>query len=164
MREAPTQTRRLLPTLMVLAIMTSSCTHDIYQQRTDLVKDHVAAFYTHLKENHVEAAILDNERIETLAAQMADTVRTQGQRQGTTGVEREFALMKAARDAAAQNWLALGQYFAIKKQFAQSRAAYQRVLDSYSYPTDRLSREQAQRALADLNLLAPADSALPPSH
>ena len=40
------------------------CTHDTYQQRADIVKDHVEAFYSHLKANHVEAAVRENEQIE----------------------------------------------------------------------------------------------------
>lgn len=137
----------------VLAI---GCTHDTYQQRADIVKDHVEAFYSHLKTNHVEAAVHENEQIEAMAGQMADTVRKRAQLQGTTQAEREFALMKTASEAAAQNWLALGQYFSIKKQYAQARATYQRVVDTYTNPIDRSYREQAQRALKDLDILAPA--------
>ncbi len=101
------------------------CAHDTYQQRADIVKDHVEAFYSHLKTNHVEAAVRENEQIEAMAGQMGETVRKRAQLQGTTQVEREFALMKTANEAAAQNWLALGQYFSIKKQHAQARATYQ---------------------------------------
>lgn len=139
----------------IMLAVSSGCTHDAYQQRADIVKDHVEAFYSHLKMNHVEAAVRENEQIETMAGQMADTVHKRAQLQGTTQVEREFALMKTANEAAAQNWLALGQYFSIKKQFAQARATYQRVIDTYSNPTDRSYREQAQRALKDLDILSP---------
>src|SRR5262245_21598877 len=132
------------------------CVHDTYQQRADLIKEHSEAFYSHLKANRVEAAIRENEMIEAMAGQMGDTVKKTAARQGTSSVEREFALMKTANEAAATNWLALGQYFAIKKQYPQARATYQRVVDTYTNPTDRPYREQAMRALKDLDILNPA--------
>jgi hypothetical protein len=131
------------------------CAHDTYQERADLVKEHSEAFYTHLKANRVEAAIRENEQIEAMASEMGRTVRKRASLQGTTPVEREFALMKTANEAAATNWLALGQYFAIKKQYPQARATYQRILNTYNNPTDRPFREQAALALEDLNILNP---------
>ena len=141
--------------IVVSGLFLASCAHDTYQQRADLVKDHSEAFYTHLKANRVESAIRENEQIEAMANEMGATVRKRASQQGTTPVEREFALMKAANEAAATNWLALGQYFAIKKQYPQARATYQRVLNTYNNPTDRPYREQAARALEDLNILHP---------
>ena len=131
------------------------CAHDIYQERANAVKNHTEAFYTHLKANRVESAVRENEQIEAMAAEMAQTVRKRAGQQGSTGVEREFALMKTTNEAAAANWLALGQYFAIKKQYAQAKATYQRVINTYTNPTERSYREQAARALEDLNILNP---------
>ena len=132
----------------------SGCAADPYQRRADVMKDHVENFYTHLKANRVAAAVHENEQIEAMADQMADTVRKQGQLQGTSQVEREFALMKTARGTAAQNWIALGQYFAIKQQPEKARASYQRVVDTYTGQTERTYREQAARALNDLEILS----------
>ena len=132
----------------------SGCAADPYQRQADVIKDHVETFYTHLKANRVAAAVHENEQIEAMADQMADTVRKQGPLQGTSQVEREFALMKTARGTAAQNWIALGQYFAIKQQPEKSRASYQRVVDTYTDPTERTYREQAARALNDLEILS----------
>ncbi|MEQ1796011.1 MAG: hypothetical protein ABL970_17685 [Nitrospira sp.] len=156
-------TRHITPTCLgILFGLIVGCAHDTYQQRADIVKDHVEAFYSHLKTNHVEAAVRENEQIEAMAGQMAETVRKRAPLQGTTQVEREFALMKTANEAAAQNWLALGQYFSIKKQYPQARATYQRVVDTYTNPTDRSYREQAQRAIKDLDILSPpAPKSLP---
>src|SRR5690242_4121503 len=139
----------------------AACAHDTYQQRADLIKEHTEAFYTHLKANRVESAIRENEQIEDMAGEMGRTVRKQASLQGTTQAEREFALMKTAHEAAATNWLALGQYFAIKKQYAQAKATYQRVLNTYNNPTDRPYRERATRALEDLNILNPPTAAVP---
>ncbi len=143
------------------ALVCASCAHDSYQERANRVKDHAEAFYGHLKANQVEAAIHDNEQIEAMATQMGETVRRRAAREGTTQVEQEFALMKTANEAAVTNWLALGQYFSIKKQYAQARATYQRVIDTYTNPTERPYREQAQRALRDLDILSPATATSP---
>jgi hypothetical protein len=67
--------------------------------------------------------------------------------------------MKTTNEAAATNWLALGQYFAIKKQYPQARATYRRVIDTYTNPTERSYREQAQRALQDIDILNPPTAA-----
>jgi hypothetical protein len=138
----------------LLVLVLSGCAQDPYQRRADVMKDHVENFYTHLKANRVGAAVHENEQIEAMADQMADTVRKQGQLRGTSQVQREFALMKTARGTAAQNWIALGQYFSIKQQPERARASYQRVVDTYTDPTERAYREQAARALKDLEILS----------
>lgn len=145
-----------------LIFLLAACAHDTYQQRADLIKEHSDAFYTHLKGNRVESAVRENEQIEAMAADMGRTVRTRASAQGTTHVEREFALMKTAREAAATNWLALGQYFAIKKQYPQARSTYERIIKTYDHPTDRPYREQAARALEDLNILHPPSASANP--
>jgi len=141
--------------LVGCSLMLASCVHDTYHEQANLIKNHVEAFYDHLKTNRVESAIRDNEQIEAMASQMGDTVRKGAVQQGTTTVEREFALMSTAYEAAATNWLALGQYFAIKRQYPQARVTYRRVIDTYTNPTDRPYREQALRALKDLDMLNP---------
>jgi len=141
--------------LVACGLIVASCVHDTYQERANLIKNQTDAFYDNLKNNRVESAIRANEQIEAMASQMGDTVKKQANQQGTTHVEREFALMKTANEAAATNWLALGQYFAIKRQYPQARATYRRVIDTYTNPTDKPYREQALRALKDLDMLNP---------
>ena len=145
-------------TLACLAVTFSGCAHDTYQHRADIIKDHVEAFYSHLKANRVGAAVHENQQIEAMADEMAETVRKRAQLQGTSHAEREFALMKTARETAAQNWIALGQYFAISRQTDQARATFQRVVETYTNPTERTYREQAARALKDLTIVSPAPS------
>ena len=152
----------IVTALGLLVWIASGCAHDTYQQRADVIKDHVEAFYAHLNANRVDAAVHENEKIEAMADQMAETVRKQAQLQGTSQVEREFALMKTARETAAQNWIALGQYFAIKQQPDKARATYQRVVDTYTNPAERTYREQAARALKDLDILSPAAGRMTP--
>ena len=142
--------------LGLLLATLSSCAHDIYEQRTAIIKDHVEAFYFYLKINHVEAAVHENHRIEAMADELAETVKKQAQRQGTSLVVREFSLMKTARETAAQNWIALGQYFAVKQQPEKARASYQRVIDTYTDPAELRYRDQAARAIEDLEITAPA--------
>ena len=144
--------------VMACGLTLASCAHDTYQDRANLIKNHAEAFYDHLKTNRVEAAIRSNEQIEAMASEMGDTVRKRTGQQGTTSVEREFALMNTANEAAATNWLALGQYFTIKRQYPQARSTYRRVINTYTNAADRPYREQALRALKDLDMLSPPTS------
>ena len=144
--------------VMACGLTLASCAHDTYQDRANLIKNHAEAFYDNLKTNRVEAAIRSNEQIEAMASEMGDTVRKRAGQQGTTSVEREFALMNTANEAAATNWLALGQYFTIKRQYPQARSTYRRVIDTYTNAADRPYREQALRALKDLDMLSPPTS------
>ncbi len=147
--------------ILLSTVLLTHCAHDTYQERANLVKDHAEAFYTHLKANRVDSAIRENEQIEAMASEMGQNVRKRVAQQGTTQAEREFALMKTAHEAAATNWLALGQYFAIKKQYPRARATYQRVINTYNNPTDRTYREQAVRALLDLDIVNPPTAVTP---
>lgn len=139
--------------LIVGCLIGTSCAHDTYQERANLIKNHTDTFYDSLKANRVESAIRENEQIEAMASRMGDTVRKRAAQQGMTAVEREFALMNTANETAATNWLALGQYFAIKRQYPQAHATYQRIIDTYTNPSDKPYREQALRALRDVDML-----------
>jgi hypothetical protein len=154
MRRPRSASYRLLA-LIACCLIGAGCAHDTYQERANLIKQHAGSFYDSLKTNRVESAIRDNEQIEAMASQMGDTVRKRAAQQGATSVEREFALMNTANEAAATNWLALGQYFAIKRQYPEARATYRRVINTYTNPTDKPYREQALRALKDLDMLNP---------
>lgn len=135
-------------------LIMSGCAQDTYQQRADVIKTHVEGFYGNLKADRVSAAVHENEQIEVMADHMTETVMKRGQGQTMTQTGREFALMKTARETAAQNWIALGRYFALKQQPEKARAAYQRVIDTYTNPTERVYREQAARALQDLDIVS----------
>ncbi|HEX2056003.1 MAG TPA: hypothetical protein VHF07_05890 [Nitrospiraceae bacterium] len=136
-----------------------ACSHDVHQERAATIKDHVEAFYNHLTHDRVAAAIRENEEIEAMAARMGVTIQRRVNQPGTNQIDREWTDLKTANETAAQNWLALGQYPSIKKQYPQARATYQRVVDTYTGDTERVYRDQAQRALRDLDMLsAPAKS------
>jgi DUF1680 family protein len=153
---------RTVAVLSLVGLLLSGCAQDSYQRRADVMKDHVEAFYSHLKANRVGSAVHENEQIELMADQMADTVKKRGRMGGVGQVEREFALMKTARETSAQNWIALGQYFTLRQQPDRARASYQRVMDTYTNPTEQAYREQAARALKDLDIIsAPSPNTTP---
>ena len=144
-----------LSTLALLFTVFSGCAHDPYEPRAAALKDHVKAFYTYLKAHQVQAAVHENHRIEAIADEMAETVKTQAQRHGISEVTREFSLMKTARETAATNWIALGRYFTIRQQPEKARASYQRVVDTYTDPAETRYREHASRAIEDLQIMTP---------
>lgn len=144
-----------ISTLALLFTALSGCAHDPYEPRAAIIKDHVKAFYTYLQTNQVQAAVHENHRIEAMADEMAETVKKQAWLHGISGVKQEFSLMKTARETAAQNWIVLGQYFTIKQQPEKARASYQRVVDTYTDPTEIRYREQASRAIEDLQITTP---------
>jgi hypothetical protein len=141
--------------LLSVCLALTQCSHDIHEKRTDTIKDHVEAFYDHLKHDRVAAAIRENEAIEQLSAQLEDIITRRVNRSGTNQVDREWTDLRTANETAAQNWLALGQYLSIKKQYPQSRATYQRVIDTYTGAEERIYRDQATRAIRDLDILSP---------
>lgn len=141
--------------LLAVCLALTHCSHDIHEKRADTIKDHVEAFYDHLKHDRVAAAVRENEAIEHLSAQLGDIITRRVNRPGTNQVDREWTDLRTANETAAQNWLALGQYLSIKKQYPQSRATYQRVIDTYPDATERTYREQAARAIRDLDILSP---------
>ena len=141
--------------LISFCLALADCSHDIHEKRADTIKDHVESFYNHLKHDRVAAAIRENEAIEQLSSQLGDNITRRVNQPGTNQVDREWTDLRTANETAAQNWLALGQYLSIKKQYAQARATYQRVVETYTGPTERTYREQAVRAIRDLDVLNP---------
>lgn len=144
--------------LVSLCLLLAHCSHDIHETRAATVKDHVEAFYDHLTHDRVAAAVRENEAIEQLSAQLGEIITKRVNHPGTNQVDREWTDLRTANETAAQNWLALGQYLSIKKQYAQSRATYQRVIDTYTGATERTYRDQAARAIRDLDMLNPSPS------
>ena len=147
--------------LLTVGLTLVHCAHDIHEKRADTIKDHVEAFYDHLKHDRVAAAVRENEAIEHLSAQLGNIITQRVNQPGTNQVDREWTDLRTANETAAQNWLALGQYLSIKKQYPQARATYQRVMDTYTGPTERTYRDQAARAIRDLDILNPSPASQP---
>ena len=153
MNVKPWSLRRVL--FLIAMLVFSSCTHDPYQQRADVMKDHVESFYSNLKSDRVASAIRDNEQIEAMAAQMGQSIRTRANQPAMNQVDREGVLYKTASETAVENWLSLARYLVIKKRYDQARATYQRILETYTGPAYRTYTDQAAAGLRDVNILDP---------
>jgi hypothetical protein len=150
---------RILTVLAVFlgGLAVASCAGDIYQQRAKTMKSHTADFYKNLEKDRVAAAILDNEQIEAMAAQMEEGILKRQNQLAASEIDRDWMQVKAAREVAAENWLALAKYLVLKKRYDQARGTYQRVLGTYTEARYRAYAEQARAGLRDLDLiLAPA--------
>lgn len=145
--------RGLFPYVFVLIVI--GCAHDPYQQRADLIKDHVESFYSNLRSDRVASAIRDNEQIEAMASQMGQTIRARLNQPAMNQIDREGVLYKTASETAVENWLSLGRYFVIKKRYDQARATYQRILETYTGSAYRPYTDQAAAGLRDVNIVDP---------
>ena len=147
--------RSLIGQMIVWALVwCAGCAHDLYQQRTDMMKEHIQGFYDHLRSNRVRAAVLENERLEALVSTIGAEIRQSRQSHADNQVNRDWVLLKTAREAAAENWLNLGRYFAQRKQYEEARGAYRRVLVTYQDEAFRAYREQAGAGLRDLDMMS----------
>ena len=136
------------------AALPVGCAKDTYQQRTNVLKDHVKKFYDDLAAGRVGSAVAENERIEAIAAEAGNDVRRRARAVADNRMDRDWMMVKTARETAAENWLALGRYFLIKKQYDQARGAYQRVLvDDFRDPAYHVYTEQAEQGLHDVDLI-----------
>jgi len=149
--------RRII-SIVICCFLFAGCAHDFYQQRADMIKARIAAFNANMKADRMEAAILENEEIEEMASQVAESIRKRDKPLGSNRVDYELKLLKIAIEAAAKNWLTLGQYFTLTKKYDQARAAYERVIGTYTGDTERSYRERAARAKQDIDILNPPTS------
>ncbi len=147
-----------LCSLALLLIGLAGCAADPYQQRADLIKNNVESFYDNLKANRVEAAMHANQKIEAMASEMGESIRTRMQQPGMNQPDQEWALLKTTNETAAENWLALARYFTMKKQYDQARSTYQRVISTYRSTNNGSYADQAARGLKDLEILSPAEA------
>src|SRR5581483_354189 len=137
----------LIAVVALSAGLTAGCATDTYQQRTDTIKTHVKTFYDDLAANRVGSAI---------AAEAGADVRRRGRPVADNRMDRDWMMVKTARETAAENWLALGRYFLIKKEYDQARGAYRRILaDDFRDPAYHVYVEQAERALRDVDVVNP---------
>jgi hypothetical protein len=152
------QTSRFLETsLILLCLLLTACANDFdfYRQRSNRIQAHDHAFQTNLRANRFEAAIYENEEIETTASEVANAIKKRGQPLANGQVDHEWKLLKTAIDTAAGNWLDLGRQLTVNKQYDQARAAYQRVIDTYTGEAEQPFRERAARAKRDIDILNP---------
>ena len=149
--------RQVLLFVLVTCMSVIGCARDVYQQRADVMKSHVEAFYQDLRTDRVAAATIENEHIESLAVQIEDGILRRQNQLAATDIDRDWMQARAAREAALENWLALAKYLTLKRQYDQARGTYQRILSTYKDPRYHAYAEQARAGLRDLDLiLAPA--------
>ncbi|WP_447978319.1 hypothetical protein [Candidatus Nitrospira bockiana] len=142
-----------IPMVLLLASIAAGCGQDRYRERTDAIKAHTKQFYSQLEDGRVEAAVRENQEIEAVAAHIGEDIRRRGHEPGANQIDRDWVQYKAANEAAVQNWLALAQYLAIKKQYERAQATYRRILDHYPQGLDQRYAEQARQGLHALRIL-----------
>ena len=149
---------------ILFCLLITACAHeyDFYNKRADMIRAHVVIFQTYLKANRIEAAIYENEEIEATASEVSNAIKKRGKPLANNQVDYEWKLLKMAIDAAATNWLALGRQLTINKQYDQARAAYQRVIETYTGEAEQSYRERAARAKRDIDILNPPISVAGP--
>lgn len=144
---------QILAVFVMIASMSTGCARDVYQQRADAMKDHVETFYQDLRADRVAAATMENEQIEALAGQIEESILRRQNQLAASDVDRDWMQAKAARETALENWLALAKYLTLKRQYAQARGTYQRILTTYKDPRFRTYADQARAGLHDLDLI-----------
>lgn len=135
------------------AFLVAGCAHDRYERETEAVKQHVEAFYTHLENQEVVAAVHENEQLEAIALRMKARVLEHPETRAANRVNRDWLMMRRASEAAAQNWLALARYLVSQRRYEQARGTYERLLATYTDPAYRVYAQQANAGLRDLDLI-----------
>lgn len=129
------------------------CAESRYEQRAEGIKEQVASFYGHLETRQAEAAIMANQRIEQVALESEEYLLRRVGQMSQADRTQEWKIIKTAKETAAENWLALAQYFTRTKEYERARGTYQRVLETYSDPAYRTYQDRAKAGLRDLELM-----------
>ncbi len=142
----------------------SACIGDKYQQQTDVIKGHVEMFYGHLQSHQVEQAMFENEQIELLALKNEERMlRNVGQmREGEK--TQEWKIIKTAKETAAENWLALAQYFLVTQQYNKALGTYRRIIETYGGSPYQQYVNRAKMGMRDVEaVLDPGDLPVAPA-
>ena len=139
--------------ILFLTLFFNACAKDRYEQYADSIKEGASSFYGHLQAGRVSDAVFENERIEALARKSEAQLLTRAGKLDNNQKAREWVLIKAANETAAENWLALARYFVKKKQYKKARGTYQRVIETYQDKPFQSFAERAKNGLRDLDLI-----------
>ena len=139
--------------ILFVSLLVTACAKDRYEQYADSIKDGASTFYGHLQAGRVSDAVIENERIEALARKSEAQLLTRAGKLDNNQKAREWVLIKAANETAAENWLALARYFVKKKKYNQARGTYQRVMETYQEKPYQSYAERAKNGLRDLDLI-----------
>jgi hypothetical protein len=138
---------------MLMAVLCASCAQDLYEQRTASMKTHIRAFYDHLRSDRVTAAVIENEKLEAMASMVGTEIVRSRSPFAANQVNRDWVLVKTAKQAAAENWLNLGRYLTRRQRYDEARGAYRRVLSTYQDEPYRAYADQAKIGLQDLEMI-----------
>lgn len=139
--------------LASLVSMILGCAQDFQQRRAETIKTHVRAFYDDLAADRVTAAITENEQIEAVASVIGQEILQRRRQPADNQIDQDWMMLKTAKEAAAENWLALGRYLVLTRRFEEARGTYQRILSTYNEPRYHSYTEQAKTGLRDLDLI-----------
>ena len=141
-------------TVGCLALSLSGCVHQGHDRRVDTVKQHVEAFYQALEGDRVSDAVRENERIEALGRHVQEGILQRAGGMDPDEKAREWSLVKAAKEAAAENWLALAQYFLTKREYDRARGTYLRVTQNYDVGPYQPFADRARAGLRAVDSLS----------
>ncbi|MER3423359.1 MAG: hypothetical protein C4293_09160 [Nitrospiraceae bacterium] len=146
---------RVMASAMALPLVAGlfiACSQDLYQQRTARMNGTLRAFYDHLKADRTSAALVENEKLEALAASLRAEIQQRGPLSANQ-VDRDWMLLKTAQEAAAENWLTLARYFVLKGRYEEAGGAYRRILNAYSDALYQPYLDQARTGFHNLEIL-----------
>lgn len=138
---------------LVALLLVSGCARDVYQRLADDLEAHTQTFYRSLQAGQVAAAIVENEQIEATAATLQEGILRRHHQLGANQIDRDWMMVITAKQAAAENWLALARYLVQTKQYERARGTYERVLASDRDEIDRVYAERARTGLQDLKMI-----------
>ena len=139
--------------IVIVLMLAPACARDQHQRRVETMKEHIKSFYSDLRAGREASAIAENERIEAMAVELGETIKRRVNQPGANQGDRDWVVLRSAREAAAENWLALARYFTAKSQYEKARATYTRVLETYTGDLDRAYAERAQAGVRDLQIM-----------
>jgi len=123
------------------------CLSNRYEQKTEAVKEQVSSFYGYLESRQADQAIFANQRIELLAMESEEYLLRRVGQMSQADRTQEWKLIKTAKETAAENWLALAQYFTRAREYERARGTYNRIIETYK---DSVYQNYVNRAKSDL--------------
>ncbi|MGE0472764.1 MAG: hypothetical protein AB7P17_03935 [Nitrospirales bacterium] len=137
----------------VLLLHMSACNGNRYEQRAEVIKEQVSSFYGHLESRQADQAIFANQRIEQLAMESEEYLLRRVGQMSQGERTQEWKIIKTAKETAAENWLALAQYFTKVREYERARGTYTRLIETYKDSAYQTYVKRATAGLRDLELI-----------
>lgn len=140
----------------VLLLSVSACGGNRYEQRAGMIKEEVSSFYGHLESRQVDQAIFANQRIEQLTMESEEYLLRRVGQMSQAERTQEWKIIKTAKETAAENWLALAQYFTQVGEYERAGGTYKRLIETYKDSSVYQTYvKRATTGLRDLELVRP---------